>query len=79
MMALTVQYIAKTLPQLPNFLATRVTVRYDDTPQSPKPGDWPVKLGLHPVGTNSTTITFEDGESRMIPALRKKTKPSLGS
>ena len=30
MMAMTVQYVAKTLPQLPNFLATRVTVRYDD-------------------------------------------------
>ncbi len=78
MMALTVQYIAKTLPQLPNFLATRVTVRYDDTPQSPKPGDWPVKLGLHPVGTNSTTITFEDGRESDDPGLAEKNKPVPG-
>jgi len=78
MMALTVQYLAKTLPQLPNFLATRVTVRYDDTPQSPKPGDWPVKMGLHPVGTTSTTITFQDGRESDDPGLAEKAKAQPG-
>lgn len=78
MMALTVQYVAKTLPQLPNFLATRVTVRYDDTPQPPKPGDWPVKMGLHPVGTTSTTITFQDGRESDDPGLAEKTKSQPG-
>jgi VWFA-related protein len=78
MMALTIQYIAKTLPQLPNFLATRVTVRYDDTPQSPKPGDWPVKLGLHPVGTTSTTIAFQDGRESDDPGFAEKNKLLTG-
>jgi VWFA-related protein len=78
MMALTVQYIAKALPQLPNFLATRVTVRYDDTPQSPKPGDWPVKSGLHPVGTTSTTITFQDGRESDDPGIVEKNKSITG-
>ena len=78
MMAMTVQYVAKTLPQLPNFLATRVTVRYDDTPQSPNPGDWPVKMGLHPVGTTSTTITFLDGRESDDPSLAEKNKSLPG-
>ena len=72
MLARTVQYVAKTLPQLPNFLATRVTVRYDDTPQSPKPGDWPIKMGVHPVGTTSTTVTFQDGRESDDPGLADK-------
>ena len=32
MLALTVSYVGKTIPLLPNFLATRVTSRFEDTP-----------------------------------------------
>jgi hypothetical protein len=33
MIALTVDYASKTVHQLPNFFATRDTVRFEDTPQ----------------------------------------------
>lgn len=36
MLALTVAYVGKAIPQLPNFLATRVTAQFEDTPQIPK-------------------------------------------
>ena len=33
MMGLVVAYVAKTIPLLPNFFATRVTTRFEDVPQ----------------------------------------------
>ncbi|KAA6457953.1 VWA domain-containing protein [Acidobacteria bacterium AB60] len=55
-------YVVSTLPRLPNFFANRTTHRYDDSPQVVKQGDWPVRAGLHPVGTSNRTVTFRDGK-----------------
>src|SRR6266567_2335626 len=55
-------YVVTTIPRLPNFFATRATRRYDDSPQVLKQGEWPVRAGLHPVGTASRTVTFRDGK-----------------
>ncbi len=49
----TRSYVAQILPSLPNFLATRTTNRYDDSPQALKQDAWPVRGGLHLVGTES--------------------------
>ncbi|HVU47625.1 MAG TPA: VWA domain-containing protein [Terracidiphilus sp.] len=55
------EYVSKTLQRLPNFLSTRIVSRYDDTPQSDKPGDWPTRTGLHLVTTAriQTSVSFE--------------------
>jgi VWFA-related protein len=45
-------YVAKTLPQLPNLFAMRTTNRYDDSPYEVKKGSWPVHAGLHLVSTS---------------------------
>jgi hypothetical protein len=50
-------FVAETLPHLPNFLATRTTIRYDDSPQEVKKGAWPTRAGLHLVGTSSREIS----------------------
>jgi VWFA-related protein len=39
MISLTVDYLNKILPKLPNFFATRVTKRYEETPEQPAPRD----------------------------------------
>lgn len=54
-------YVAKTVPQLPDLSAIRITNRYDDRPQVIKQGGWPVRAGLHLVSTASREISvFEE-------------------
>lgn len=55
-------YVAQTVPHLPDFFATRTTNRFDDSPQALAQGNWPVRAGLHMVGTTSRQITFRDGK-----------------
>jgi hypothetical protein len=50
-------YVAQTLSRLPNFLATRTTIHYDDSPQEVKKGAWPQRAGLHVVGRWSREIS----------------------
>jgi len=59
-MGLVVGYVAKTLPQLPNFLATRVTSRFEDTPQ--RTGNFTAKYEpLHPAAKAIAQVTYRDG------------------
>jgi hypothetical protein len=53
-------YVAQTLPRLPDFLATRTINRYDDSAQALKKGAWPVRAGLHLVGTSSRKISVRN-------------------
>ena len=60
-------YVAQTLPRLPNFLATRTINRYDDSPQALKKGAWPVRVGLHQVDTSSYEISVRDERENQPP------------
>jgi hypothetical protein len=62
-------YVAQMLPRLPNFLATRSTRRYEDSPQELKMGGWPVRLGLHLVDTSSREISVRDERGSMPSAV----------
>jgi VWFA-related protein len=55
-------YVVSLQPRLPNFFVTRSTARFDDSPQVLKPGDWPVRLGMHLVGTSTRSLTYRDGQ-----------------
>jgi hypothetical protein len=78
-MSLTVDYVAKTLPQLPNLLATRVTNRYEDGPQGTGGRNWEVggilanqPLGtqqVHTVGVTRTVIAYSDGRETDDPQV----------
>lgn len=61
-------YAIQTLSRLPNFFATLTTYRFDDSPQSPAPGEWPVRLGMRAIGSSSREITFRDGRDSRDPA-----------
>jgi hypothetical protein len=50
-------YVEQTLARLPDFIATRTTVNYDDSPQELKKGAWPVRAGLHFVGRSTQEIS----------------------
>lgn len=58
-------YVAQTLPRLPNLLASETTDRYDDSPQQGKNGGWPVRAGLHLLGTSSREVSvYEEMANR---------------
>lgn len=60
-------YVVQTLPRLPNFLATRVINRYDDSAHALKKGEWPVRAGLHRVDTSSQEISVSDERENQPP------------
>ena len=80
MLELARGYVVETMPRLPNFFATRTVTRFDDAPFAPHPGDYPIRAGLHPVGTASHSVTFRDGKEVVdTPASADASaKPSLG-
>jgi hypothetical protein len=69
MIALTVDYLGKTLPKLPNFYATRTTVRYEGDVQKVS------RMGLEAqdaspwrrVGSSEVTVLYRDGEELVDP------------
>jgi hypothetical protein len=64
MISRTVDYVNKTIPKLLNFLATRTTVQYHQTPL--EPGEtWKIAVGdqsLHPVETSKAPVHFLNGK-----------------
>ncbi len=67
MMDLARGYAVERSSHLPDFFVTRVTNRFDDSPQALEAGSWPVRAGLHPVGTTNRQITFRDGQEVQDP------------
>jgi VWFA-related protein len=79
-MALAVDYVSKTIHQLPNFYATRETTRFEDTPQGYGPNRSFVPYQpLHPVGSSSATTTYRNGEEVADSSTGKKPQePTVG-
>lgn len=62
MLALTRDYLEKSIPKLPNFYATRMTTRYEDTAQLNE--DW-TKVDYHPLRileTEKANVFFRAGD-----------------
>lgn len=72
MLALTVAYVSKTIPQLPNFFATRETVRYEDTPQLQEDNFFVPYQPVHRVGATSVTVLYRDGQEAVDTGASKK-------
>jgi VWFA-related protein len=66
-MARTIHYVARTLPTIPDFMASRITEHFDDAPQALQPNGWPVRAGLHLDGSFEAPISFMDGGERSAP------------
>lgn len=73
----TVHYVARTLPTLPDFVASRVTEHFDDLPQILDPGGWPTRAGLHLDGSSQTPIAYHDGRETDDPSLGESQKSGI--
>jgi VWFA-related protein len=74
-MALTVAYVGKTIPQLPNFFATRKTSRFEDTPQLQRDDFTIPFVPLHAIGNSSVTVSYRDGREAIESKNNKKPEP----
>ena len=75
MIALTVEYAGKTIHQLPNFFATRDTIRFADTPQGFRADMSEVPYQpLHPVGRSTDTVLYRDGNEMVDSKAAKSNK-----
>jgi VWFA-related protein len=79
MMDLARGYAVERSSHLPDFFVTRVTNRFDDSPQVLEAGSWPVRAGLHPVGTSNRQITFRDGQEVQDPTVQDPTSQTTSS
>ena len=73
-MAKVVNYVTGTVRQLPNFLATRDTTRFEDRPQQ----DMDSYLPLHFVGRSSAPVVYRDGQEMVDTGKAKGQKRSPG-
>ena len=76
-LSLVVNYLARTVPKLPNFYATRTTAHYDDTPEDPNVQVAPGESAdpLHWGGVSSATVVYSDGKEVVDPGpLKRKQK-----
>jgi hypothetical protein len=74
MIALTVDYVSKTIHQLPNFYATRVTTTFQDKPSFDEskmrgrrtiPNMFVIAKPLHPVGRYSAAVLYRKGREEV--------------
>jgi VWFA-related protein len=71
MMTLTVSYLGKSLPLLPNLFATRDTVRFESKPIPAGSADF-TDNPLHEVGRSAVTVLYRDNQE-FVDAGSKKT------
>lgn len=72
-MALTVDYLGKTLPLLPNLFAARDTMRYETRPV-PQQGIDSADNPLHEVSTSRVTVLYRDGREFVDAGADKNKK-----
>jgi hypothetical protein len=84
--ALAVTYAAKTISKLPDFFATRDTIRFEDTPPRQSvtgsvAGTFAPYQPLHPVAKSAETVLYRDGKEIVNPEAangRRSEAPSPG-
>ena len=85
MLAAARAYAVETWGRLPNFFVSRVTTRFDNGAQVLHAGEFPVRIGLHPVSTSTRQITFREGKevldstAKATPAAASASSPANAS
>jgi hypothetical protein len=62
MLKSAISFVGVTLHHMPDFLATRLTDSYDNSPLSVTHSGWAPHSDLHPAGTFSNHITYRNGQ-----------------
>lgn len=77
-MGLVAAYVSKTIPQLPNFFATRRTTHYEDTPQFNDARGFLVPYQpVHIEGESQVTVFYRDGREIVDAGTDKKSRPKI--
>ena len=75
---LAVQYVANTMPRLPDFYATRLTTHFDNRLQQLSFSVGGLSSSLHAAGTYTRTVTYRDGNEVVYESTDKqKQEPAL--
>ncbi|HEY2545308.1 MAG TPA: VWA domain-containing protein [Candidatus Acidoferrum sp.] len=74
MVSLVVDYLNKTIPNLPNFYATRTTLRYEETPQFNAGNARPDYRPLHVVGNSKATVLYQNSKEVVDSGMAKRQK-----
>ncbi len=76
-MGLVVNYVNKTIHQLPNFYATRVTNHFEETPQTQTAADFATiqYVPLHKTSSSNVTVLYRDGQEVVDDGKVKEAKP----
>jgi hypothetical protein len=76
MLALSADYVHKTILKLPNFFATRETNRFEDTPIAPPlyTESRTTYAPLHEVGRSSATVLYRNGTEVVDREIGKSSK-----
>ncbi|MGO9326065.1 MAG: hypothetical protein ACLP07_16035 [Terracidiphilus sp.] len=75
---LAVEYVAHTMPQLPDFYATRVTTHFENNLLQPSASNQGVSMELHPTGAYTRIVTYRDGKEVLYENAGKLNKePAL--
>jgi VWFA-related protein len=72
------RFAVKTLPNLPNLLATRTTFSFDDSPQEVTKGGYPQRVGLHSVGSSKAEVSVWDEKERPLARTGYASSPAQG-
>jgi VWFA-related protein len=72
-MSLAVGYVTRTIPQLPNFFATRETTHFEDTPLLQSATSSVPYKPLHFVRASSATVLYRNGREEVDTGPGKKT------
>lgn len=69
MVSRVVDYLGKTVPELPNFFSQRKTIRYEDTPEKPANTEAGLTGGRawRIVGKTTTVVQYRDGKEVLNP------------
>ena len=72
------QFALERLPRLPDLLATRTTVSFDDSPKQMKKGGWPERLGLHFMGKSDVEVSVRSEREGTSSKGKPDTSPARG-
>jgi hypothetical protein len=77
LVALVANWVRHSIPKLPDFLATRMTARFEDTPAEPATLDAPTIFydPLHLVGVSSANVVNREGQEQVDIDDAKGRKP----
>ena len=67
MLDLTVEYLAKTLPRLPNFYAARTIVRFKEMQRGKRTSSGYPNLSWRQVGSSKVIVAYRDGKEVINP------------